>query len=445
MAARDTSAPAASEPQLEPLEQPFPLRRLYRRRFLPAFAGFLAALLLLVGLTAKIVTESIYLELAERRAQTIARAVSATAPAAWQQLMQGRSARELSGGKGETGLSAAFAAEVRELALADLKVYDLDRRVLFATDAAKIGTREDGAPLRSVIESGRSVIDRATAANGSAQYELYVPLKDAAGNLRAVFELYEPVGYLNELLLQAALPALAVPGSLLLVLALALDRLVRAAQRDIDMRTARLNALRRRIETFVSRSAVAAAKKSGGREPIASRKLVTTLLYSDVRGFTEFSETREPEKVVAFLNAIMGAQVAIISGHGGEVDKMIGDAILARFHGRTGPRRAIAAARDILRAVEHGAFPRKVGIGIYRGRVILGAIGPDERRDFTVIGDPVNIAARLCAAARAGEVVADAELTGQTFGPLETLRVKGRNEALNVRRWHVDTGSATSA
>lgn len=421
-------------------EQPFPLRRLFRRRIVPAFAGFLGVLLLLVGLTANRVAESIYLQLAERRAQTIARAVERSAPVAWGALMGGRSVLDLADPAEAERLTAAFGDEVRELALSDLKVYDLQRRVLFATQREKIGTTEDGQPLRDVIEDGRALIDTATSPQGAAQYELYVPFRDDTGAPRAVFELYEPVGYLNAILARAAIPALVVPGILLLGLVWALGRLVGIAQGEIDARANALNALRRRVETFLSHSAVTAAHEAAGGTPITSHKLVTTLLYTDVRGFTEFSETAPPEAVIAFLNDIARMQIAAVAAHEGDVDKLIGDAMLARFDGDDGPARAVAAAQTILRTMAQGDHPRGLGIGVYRGEVIAGAIGPEERRDFTVVGDTVNIAARLCAQASAGELVADAALAGDGFGARETVRLKGRREAVEVRRWRVPPG-----
>jgi hypothetical protein len=115
-----------------PSEQPFPLSRLFRRRFIPAFIGFAGLFLLLLGVTAQQVIEDIYLEQAQRRAQTIARAVAETAPEAWSHLMGGQTLRELGNSQDAERLSKAFTDEVREMNLPELKVYDLERRVLFA-------------------------------------------------------------------------------------------------------------------------------------------------------------------------------------------------------------------------------------------------------------------------------------------------------------------------
>lgn len=103
----------------------------------------------------------------------------------------------------------------------------------------------------------------------------------------------------------------------------------------------------------------------------------------------------------------MALQVGILKRHGGDVDKMIGDVVLARFDGEDGGARAVTAARDIQQAAAEGDFAREIGIGIYNGAVISGAIGPVDHRDLTVIGDAVNTASRLCSAAAAGEIVVD--------------------------------------
>ena len=418
--------------ETQPSEQPFPLKRLFRRRFVPAFVGFIGVFLLLVGFTARHVTESIYLELAQRRAQTIARAVAAAAPVAWNELMAGRTLADLR--TSARALVAAFTDEVRELDLSELKVYDLRRKVLFATNADEIGTLENGAALRGVIEHAASEVVTKTLADGTRQYELYVPLFGDDGQLRAVFELYEPVGYLNAILIGAAVPTMAVPGAVLLVLAFALSGLVNRAQADIDARTHALNDLRRRIETFISTTAVSAAKSADAGGGMASRKVTTALLFSDIRDFTSFAEKNPPEVVVGFLNRLMTLQVEAITRHGGDVDKMIGDAVLARFDGEDGGRRGVAAARQIMDGVEGGDYPRGVGIGVFRGAVISGAIGPENRRDFTVIGDAVNISSRLCSAALVGEIVVDTALAEDDFGSPETIQVKGRDEPLSVRR-----------
>ncbi len=417
-----------------PSEQPFPLSRLFRRRFIPAFIGFAGLFLVLLGFTAGQVIEDIYLEQAQRRAQTIARAVAETAPEAWAHLMGGQTLAELSNSTDAARLSKAFTDEVREMNLPELKVYDLERRVLFATKTDEIGSTENGDALRETIARSHSSVVTKDLPDGTSQYELYVPVFDAQHNVRTVFELYEPVTYLDAILLKAAVPTMAVPAALLLLLIVALNILVGRAQHDIDARTRALKALQDRLASFVSATAIDAARAAGDDGGIRSQKMETTLFYSDIRDFTGFSEQNPAETVVDFLNRIMAVQVDAVREHHGDVDKMIGDAVLARFDGDDGPKRAIAAARDIQAAISNSDFPRRIGIGIHRGEVISGAIGPDQRRDFTVIGDAVNISARLCALAAAGEIVTDAEIADDDFGTVEQVQVKGRVQGISIRR-----------
>ncbi len=419
------------------IAEPFPLRKLFRHRFLPAFIGFIGVFLLVIGYTAKYVTETIYLELAQRRAETISRAVEAHAPEAWTRLMSQSANNGVETAAGKKELMEAFENEVLELALSELKVYDLAGTVLYATNNAEIGSRETGRAFQSVVKNGSSVVLLKVQPDGAQLYELYVPLFGPEGRMRAVFELYEPVDYLNATLMEAATPIIAIPAILLAILVTALNKLVKRAQVDIDARTHALNRLRMRIESFVSSTAVTAAKQADKSGNIPSHTLTTVLFFSDIRDFTSFAEAHSPETVVEFLNQLMTLQVDILTRHGGDVDKMIGDAVLARFDGEHGERRAIAAAIEIIEAMKPRNYPRSIGIGIHKGEVISGVIGPKDRSDFTVIGDAVNIAARLCSAAKAGEIVADSALTDEDFGELETIQVKGRQELLRVRRFVV--------
>ena len=416
------------------IEDPFPLKERFQRRFIPGLLGFVVVFLLIIGVTAKQAVESIYLELAQKRAQTIARSVSEEAKDAWRALMAGKSISELNEKADARLLTAAFAAEVRQLDLLELKVYDLNRRVLYATHAKEIGTTENGVALREVIRSNEAGLVTKTLADGSQQYELYVPVFDDAGRLRTVFELYEPVNYLDAILTRSAIPIIAIPGMLFVLLAITLNRLVNFAQLDINNRTTAINDLRKRLESFVSSTAVNAAKRSAPGDVIASQKLTTTLFFSDIRDFTGFAEQNTPEDVVSFLNRLMTLQVEILKRHGGDIDKMIGDAVLARFDKDDDAKHAIAASREIQRVIAKGGYARAIGIGIYRGAVISGAIGPEDRRDFTVIGDSVNIASRLCSAAAGGEIVVDAGLADDDFGPEESITVKGRKTAVSIRR-----------
>ena len=186
----------------------------------------------------------------------------------------------------------------------------------------------------------------------------------------------------------------------MLILALALDKIVGRAQAYINARTQAINELRKRIESFVSLTAVDAALNVDNIGQITCQSVIITLLFSNIQDFTGFSEDNSHWDVVAYLNRLMTLQVEIIQQQDGGFDKMIGDAVLARFDGDQGGAPAVQAAREMQTVVMGGNFPRPFGIGIFQGEVIPCAIGPENRRDFTVIGGTVNVLGRLCSAAK---------------------------------------------
>jgi len=143
------------------------------------------------------------------------------------------------------------------------------------------------------------------------------------------------------------------------------------------------------------------------RGGIETGRREVTLLFSDIRGFTTLSETRTPEEVIALLNRYFSLQVDVVFGHGGSLDKFIGDCIMAMWGAPLDDpehaRRAVACAldmADVLKAfkrelgAEHTDFD--VGIGLHSGPAVVGLMGSQTRRlEYTAIGDTVNLASRI--------------------------------------------------
>lgn len=183
-----------------------------------------------------------------------------------------------------------------------------------------------------------------------------------------------------------------------------------------------------------------------GENPGELREI--TILFADIRKFTSLAETAEVAKVVALLNQYYTEMVEVVFWHGGTLGKFIGDGVMAYF-GAPLPQddhaaRAIRCAGDMMRALEllnrdratRGEPPVQMGIGVNTGMAILGDLGPHHLREFTVIGDSVNVAARLEALTKeVGAPILVAESTraqaGDRFdwteGPV--AQVRGRNEA----------------
>ncbi|WP_029920679.1 CHASE2 domain-containing protein [Nevskia soli] len=190
------------------------------------------------------------------------------------------------------------------------------------------------------------------------------------------------------------------------------------------------------------------AEQSGLLQQGAQSQQIT-VLFSDIRGFTTFSESRTPEQVVSLLNRYFSRQVAIVFKHGGTVDKFIGDAIMA-FWGAPLPdqrqaERAVQAALEMARvAVE---FAREVategvefdvGIGIHSGPAVVGFIGSENKTDYTAIGDTVNLASRIEGLTKGVARVLVSEQTRQACGSVVDFidrgdfKAKGREQPVRL-------------
>ncbi len=409
-------------------DAPFPLRRYFYGLVLPGLLLMMAAVVFATTQTVRSSTIEVLLQIATERAAGVAQGVREKAGDAWERLIADQGLNEADMAE----LAEAFADEQAEAQIVRLKIYDRAHHTIFATDHSLIGHLEDKPELVEALAGEPSVLVE-NDEGGSAFYELYLPYR-VDGTVVAVFEIYQPIDGVDALLWKVVRPALVIPLVLFAVMLAGLSWIVGRAQRDIDRRTGLIVALRQRLERLVSHQAVAAMQ---GESAAEGARLDVTLLYSDVRGFTALAERSEPEETIAFLNAIIGLQVAIIEAAGGDIDKMIGDAVLAHFHGADAPGRAVAAARDIQQAIAARAITPGVGIGLYSGPVVAGLIGSGDRFDYTVIGDSVNAAARLCGLAGEGEILADSATAtaagDQTFGPERMVQVKGREGELAVR------------
>ena len=177
------------------------------------------------------------------------------------------------------------------------------------------------------------------------------------------------------------------------------------------------------------------------------------VLFSDIRSFTNISEKNKPEAIVAFLNRYFTVMCRIIKKHGGMIDKFIGDAIMAVFGApvsyEDNARRAVAAASEMREALpsvplEDLVLPEgmtfNIGIGIHYGDVIFGSIGYDEKSDYSVIGDNVNLASRLEGLTKtygsmilvSDSVKKDIKGDEFIFRHLDDVKVKGKAKAVPI-------------
>ncbi|HUF36449.1 MAG TPA: adenylate/guanylate cyclase domain-containing protein [Gemmatimonadales bacterium] len=187
-----------------------------------------------------------------------------------------------------------------------------------------------------------------------------------------------------------------------------------------------------------------AIRLGGERRPI-------TVLFSDIRGFTAIAESMGPDAIARLLSEYFTEMVEVIFEHGGTLDKFIGDAIMALWGApishEDDPDRAVQAAVAMQRAIADlnrswaaaGRPEIGVGIGINHGEVFAGNIGSHRRLEYTVIGDAVNVASRLCAEAGPGEILVTEPLLGVVRDHVDAeflpeLALKGKAQVVQVYR-----------
>jgi len=179
-------------------------------------------------------------------------------------------------------------------------------------------------------------------------------------------------------------------------------------------------------------------------------KREVVVFFSDIRGFTPMSATLTPDEIASILSEYFSVMVDIVFEHGGTLDKFMGDAIMALWGAplvqEDAADRAMAAALEMMDALAtlnvrwaEEQRPRiEHGIGINTGQVFAGNIGSDKRLEYTVLGDPVNIASRLCSNAAGGEILVSEPFYRALRAPPAAekldLKVKGKEKEVPTYR-----------
>lgn len=199
----------------------------------------------------------------------------------------------------------------------------------------------------------------------------------------------------------------------------------------------------RGIVPYISHSTLKNADKDG----TSSIQKELTFLFTDIRGFTSMCEGMEPDSVVHILNKYLNLETQIILKNHGDVDKFVGDEMMAFFEGPNKELNACKAAMEIRQAmmeekdirVSKGQHVVEIGIGINTGKVVFGSVGARDRMDFTSIGDTVNLAARLEGANKAyssksiiSEAVYNQIKNEFLCRELDFIAVKGKNEPIRI-------------
>ncbi|HEY6209575.1 MAG TPA: adenylate/guanylate cyclase domain-containing protein [Gemmatimonadales bacterium] len=205
------------------------------------------------------------------------------------------------------------------------------------------------------------------------------------------------------------------------------------------------------FQRYFAPNVAAQIAEQTGAVRLGGQKRPVVIFFSDIRGFTTMSETMSPDDIATLLTEYFTEMVELVFEHGGTLDKFMGDAMLALWGApivhEDDADRAMQCALDQLTALEklnrkwkdEGRPELGVGFGINFGEVFAGNIGSDRRLEYTVIGDAVNTASRLCANAGRNEILISEPFYREIKHPpgvetLEPIQVKGKAKKVPVYR-----------
>jgi adenylate cyclase len=207
--------------------------------------------------------------------------------------------------------------------------------------------------------------------------------------------------------------------------------------------------IKRAFTRYVAREVVEEILKDPEKIVLTGERREVTVVFCDIRGFTPMTERLSPDEVVALLNEFYNLMVETTFKYDGTLDKFLGDAVMAVFgapmaypdHATRAVRTALAMRAGVealsARRRAAGKEPIAVGIGVSAGEAVAGTVGSEERMEYTVIGDSVNLAARLESNAKPGQIL----MSQRTYDKVRSLanvralgpiKVKGKEEQVEV-------------
>ena len=211
----------------------------------------------------------------------------------------------------------------------------------------------------------------------------------------------------------------------------------------------KINKVKSTFKKYVSKNIVDKLLENEDSLNLGGTESEITILFSDIRGFTSMSEKLSPTEIVKLLNKYFKSMIDVVFKYNGTLDKIVGDELMVLYgvplKGEDDTDNAVKTAIKMFQAldkfnekiVKEGYKPFKIGIGINKGKAVSGNIGSEQQMNYTVIGDTINLGARLCSHAKSGEILISSSVKGiisndYPFRKIPSIEVKGKSKPIDV-------------
>ena len=211
----------------------------------------------------------------------------------------------------------------------------------------------------------------------------------------------------------------------------------------------KINKVKSTFKKYVSKNIVDKLLENEDSLNLGGTESEITILFSDIRGFTSMSEKLSPTEIVKLLNKYFKSMIDVVFKYNGTLDKIVGDELMVLYgvplKGEDDTDNAVKTAIKMFQAldkfnekiIKEGYKPFKIGIGINKGKAVSGNIGSEQQMNYTVIGDTINLGARLCSHAKSGEILISSSVKGiisndYPFKKIPSIEVKGKSKPIDV-------------
>ena len=211
----------------------------------------------------------------------------------------------------------------------------------------------------------------------------------------------------------------------------------------------KINKVKSTFKKYVSKNIVDKLLENEDSLNLGGTESDITILFSDIRGFTSMSEKLNPSEIVRLLNKYFQSMIDVVFKYNGTLDKIVGDELMVLYgvplKNEKDTENAVNTAIEMFKKLDqfnkeitkNGFEPFQIGIGINKGKAVSGNIGSEQQMNYTVIGDTINLGARLCSHAKSGQILISNSVKDHIskihdFKKIPSIAVKGKSKPIDV-------------